>query len=339
MISIIGTGRVGSAIAFLAAANSIDELHLVNRHKNKALGQALDISNAIPKDSPISVIGTDYSEIKNSEVIVISASTRTYTTSRTETLSEQANMIKDIAKKIEKYAPDAVVLIISSPVDVLTYLFQKESGLPRERVIGIASSLDSSRFRYLLAKELETNQSEIKNAMVLGEHADSMVPIFSLAKWKNEPVLDFFDSTQVQKITRNLREYWKSLRELKGPSVFGIAKNTIDVVKAIIKDEDLSIPASVLLNGEYGLSDVCLGVPVLINKEGLAKIQEVDLEMSELESLKKSSEIIRKYLNPNPVLKEHPCWNCDTEIIEYYSENYPGKRARCQICCIDFPLE
>ncbi len=302
MISIIGSGRVGSAIAFLAASTSLDDIHLVNRHKDKALGQALDISNAIPKDSPISVIGTDYSEIKNSEVVVITASSGTYTTSRTQMMSEQIKMVRDIAKKIKMYAPDSKILMITNPVDVLTYVFQKEINLPREKVIGLSSSLDSSRFRYLLAKEFDTTQSKIKNALVLGEHGDSMVPIFSNAKFNEKPVLELFDSYQVHKITNDLKDYWKTLRKLKGPSIFGIAKNTIDVINAIIKNQELSIPASVLLDGEYGLSDVCMGVPVRINKDGLINIEEIDLEKSEQCLLCNSADIIRRHIYPKQTL-------------------------------------
>jgi len=312
LISIIGSGRVGSAIAFLAASTSLDDIHLVNRHKDKALGQALDISNSIPKDSAISVIGTDYSEIRNSEVVVITASSGTYTTSRTQMMSEQIKMIRDIAKKIKMirdiakkikmYAPDSKILMISNPVDVLTYVFQKEINLPREKVIGLASSLDSARFRYLLAKEFDTTQSKIKNALVLGEHGDSMVPIFSNAKFNEKPVLELLDSYEVHKITNDLKDYWKTLRNLKGPSIFGVAKNTIDVINAIIKNQELSIPASVLLDGEYGLSDVCMGVPVRINKEGLINIEEIDLEKSEQCLLFNSADTIRRQIYPKQTL-------------------------------------
>ena len=297
MISIIGSGRVGSATAFLAASNSLDDIHLINRHKEKALGQALDISNAIPENSPITVVGSDYSEIKNSEVIVISASTGIYTANRVELLSEQSKMIKDIAKQIKHFASNSKVLIISNPVDVLTYHFLKESGLPRERVMGMASSLDSSRFRYLIARELDTNQSEIKNALVLGEHGDSMVPIFSLAKWKGKQILDIFDDEQIHKIKGELIFYWKILREYKGPSVFGIAKNTFDIIKAIIKNEKISLPVSVLLNGEYGISDVSLGIPTQINKGGISKIEEINLDKSELDLLRRSADTIKEYIN------------------------------------------
>jgi malate dehydrogenase len=295
MISIIGSGRVGSAIAFLIASNSIDNIQLVNRHKEKALGQALDISNAIPQTSQFTIVATDYSEIQNSDIIVISASTGTYTANRTELLSDQVQMIKDIAKQIKQHAKNSKVLIISNPVDVLTYFFQKESDFPRERVLGVASSLDSSRFRYLLARELDTNQSEIENALVLGEHGDSMVPIYSLAKWNGKPVLDIFDEEQIHKIKGDLIFYWKILREYKGPSIFGIAKNSFDIIKALIQNNDISVPVSILLNGEYGISDVSLGVPAIITKNR-TDIQELSLMHSELDSLQKSAQTIKEYI-------------------------------------------
>jgi len=295
MLSIIGSGRVGSATAFLTASNSIDNIQLVNRHKEKALGQAMDISNTIPENSPISVVAADYSEIKNSDVIVISASTGTYTANRVELLSEQVQMIKNIAKQVKQFANSAKVLILSNPVDVLTYYFLKESGFPREQVFGVASSLDSSRFRYLMARELKTNQSEIKNALVLGEHGDSMVPIFSLAKWKEKPVLDIFDEEQTHKIKGDLIFYWKILREYKGPSIFGIAKNTSDIIKAIVKNEEISVPVSVMLEGEYGISDVSLGIPTRITKDKIT-IQELSLQKLELDSLHKSAETIKEYI-------------------------------------------
>ena len=302
LISIIGSGRVGSAIAFLAASTSLDDIHLVNRHKDKALGQALDISSAIPTDSKISVVGTDYSDIRNSEVVVISASIGTYQTSRREMMFGQIKMISDIGKKIKRYAPDSIILMITNPVDILTYFFLKETNLPREKVMGVASSLDSSRFRYLLARELITTQAEIKNALVLGEHADTMVPIFSMAKWQDKPVLELLDDKKVENITQDLRFYWKDIRNLKGPSFYGIAKNTVDIIKSIINNGEISIPVSVLLNGEYGLSDVCLGVPVRINKDGIKNIEEIKLSKHECNLLCHSADTIRKYLHP----KESP---------------------------------
>ena len=255
----------------------------------------MDISNCIPTNSSISIEGTDFSGIKNSDVIIISASTGTYKASRVELLSDQVSMIKDITKQIKQYASNSTVLVISNPVDVLTYYFLKESGFPREKVLGVASSLDSSRFRYLIARELNTKQSKVQDALVLGEHGDSMVPIFSLAKFNDKPIMEIFSEEQAHKIKGDLIFYWKILREYKGPSIFGIAKNTFDIIKAIVKNEEISVPVSVMLNGEYGISDVSLGIPTKITKEKLT-IQELTLQKSELDSLHKSSEIIKEYI-------------------------------------------
>ena len=205
-------------------------------------------------------------------------------------------MIKDIAKQIKRYASNAKVLVISNPVDVLTYYFQKESGFSRDKVIGVASSLDSSRFRYLIAQELNTNQSEIQNALVLGEHGDSMVPIFSHAKFDKIPVMQIFKEDQVHKIKGDLIFYWKILREYKGPSIFGIAKNTFDIIHALIKNQNISVPVSILLKGEFGISDVALGVPTKISKTKTT-IEEIKLSNSELDLLHKSADTIKGYIS------------------------------------------
>lgn len=293
MISIIGSGRVGSSIAFLCASLATDDVLLVNRTEKKALGEALDISNAVPAASAISISGTsDYSKIAGSDVIVITASVGMHMQQRSELMSEQAAMIRQIASSIARYAPDAKILVVTNPVDVLTYVIQKE-GFAAKNVIGVASSLDSSRFRYLLAKELGRDQSGISGALVMGEHDDSMVPIFSSAKCDGVPVDDLLGLEQKQKITAGVRNYWKALREHKGQSVFGIAKNTFDIVKCMIKNEPLDVPASVLLDGEYGLSDVCIGVPLTVDKHGVREIHQIQISSDEKELLHKSAAAVK----------------------------------------------
>jgi malate dehydrogenase len=284
---------VGSSIAFLCASNSLDDIILLNRTKNKALGDALDISNAIPKNSDITIRGTDdYSEITNSDIIVITASTGVYLKDRNEIIGDQVKMIKEIGKKIKKYCP-TIVLIISNPVDILTYFFQKETNFCKNNVIGIASSLDSSRFRYLLSKKTGVKQSQISDAYVLGEHGDSMVPIFSKAKINGKNVLEIIDSKQKEDITREIQDYWKSLRSFKNRSQFGIAKKTFDVIESIIKNQTLFIPASILLEGEFGEKNICMGVPIKISSKGIIEIQSMDLDDSEQELFKKSAQTIR----------------------------------------------
>lgn len=207
-------------------------------------------------------------------------------------LAANVPLAKEIAQKIKKYNDSAKIVIVTNPLDVITYTILKETGFPRERVIGMGSSLDSSRFRYLLAKSLDANTFKIEG-IVMGEHGDSMVPIFSTAKYDEKPVLNMLDQNETARITEELKNYWKLLKTFKEASVFGAAKNAFDIVKAIIQDEKLKISVSILLEGEYGLSDVCLGIPVTIDKAGVAKINKVDLDWSELKLLNDSAEVIR----------------------------------------------
>jgi len=295
LISIVGSGRVGSSIAFLCVSNGLDDVLLVNRNKKKAIGEALDIASAIPANSKFSIHGTDdYSQLSGSDIVVITASVGVYMKDRTENMELQVKMIKEIAQKIKRYCPSAIVLMISNPLDVLTYFFQKESHLPRFKVIGIASSLDTSRFRYYISETLSVPQSSISHALVLGEHGDSMVPVFSSVTVGGNPLFSMIDSRE--SITEDVRNHWKKLRNFKSRSQFGIAKNTFDVMDSIFYKKEISIPASVVLEGEYGENDVAMGVPVKIDQTGITKIQKIKLDDIESSSLKKSSEKIRKYI-------------------------------------------
>jgi len=297
VISIIGSGRVGSAIAFLCASESLDDVILLNRTRSKAIGEAMDISNAIPNTSDIIIKGTDdYSDTSNSDIIVISASAATYKKSRLDVIQEQATMINDIKSKILKYSPQATVLMISNPLDVLTYIFQKNSKIPRNKVIGIASGLDSARFLYLLSTKLGVKRTKISNAIVIGEHGDSMVPVYSNIKIDGKKLSDLLTNQEKEAITEEVRNYWKSLRNYKSRSQFGIAKITYDVLKAIITNSQLEIPASVVLKGEYGLDNVSVGVPVTINGNGISQIQEIKLDEDESRLFKKSAYTIQDHI-------------------------------------------
>ncbi|MEK6931149.1 MAG: lactate dehydrogenase [Thermoproteota archaeon] len=297
MISIIGSGRVGASIAFLCISNSLDDVLLVNRTKSKAIGEALDISNAIPENSNVSIHGTDdFSKISGSDIVVITASTGIYLKNRTEMMDAQVKMIKEIANQIKKYCPLAIMLIVSNPLDVLTFVFQKETQLSRNKVIGIASSLDSSRFRYLLSEKFKIKQSQITNALVMGEHGDSMVPVFSRVKINEKNALEIINEVEKKVISTEIQNYWKSLRLFKSRSQFGIAKNTFDVIRSIIKNDELVTSASIVLNGEYGEKDVSMGIPVKINKNGVKEIIEIKLNESESKLLKISAQTIRDYI-------------------------------------------
>ena len=292
LISIVGSGRVGTSIAFLCTANALDDVLLINRNKKKAIGEALDVANSIPATSKFSIRGTDdYSELVGSDIVVITASVGVYTKDRSENVDLQVEMIKEIAEKIKQYCPSAIVLIISNPLDVMTYFFQKHSGFSRFKVIGIASSLDTSRFRYYISETLSVPHSSISNAFVLGEHGDSMVPIFSGVTVGGNPLFSMIDSRDA--LTEKVRNYWKILRNYKSRSQFGIAKNAFDIIDAIRNKKEIQVPVSVVLDGEYDEHDVAMGVPVIINQNGVSEIQKIKLDDTESSSLKKSSEKIR----------------------------------------------
>jgi len=276
----------------------LDDILLVNRNENKAIGESLDISNAIPSDSKFSIRGTsDYSKIIGSDIVIITASTGVYLKSRSENMVSQVNTIKNIAKKIKQYCPNAIVLLISNPLDVLTYVFQKETSFSRFKVIGIASSLDSSRFRYLISEKFSMPQSLVSNALVLGEHGDSMVPIFSGVSVDGNQLSSMLDADGKITLTNEIRNYWKKLRIYKSRSQFGIAKQTYDVIESIHNSKEILIPASIVLDGEYGENNVAMGIPVKINKNGVSEIQTLDLEESESLLLRESSQKIKDQLS------------------------------------------
>ncbi|NND86167.1 MAG: lactate dehydrogenase [Nitrosopumilus sp.] len=295
MISIVGSGRVGSSIAFLCMSNEIDDVILVNRTEEKAIGESLDISNSIPGSSKFSIRGTsDYSKLVGSDIVVITASADGYQKSRTENIQSQVNMIKEIAKNVKEFCPSAIVLMISNPLDVLTYFFQKESRFSRFHVIGIASSLDTSRFRYFISEKFSVPQSSIDGALVLGEHGDSMVPIFSGVRVDGRNLMDMVDDYEKASLTSNVRNYWLQLRNFKSRSQFGIAKNAYDVLSAIKHNRELRIPASLVLGGEYGEANVAMGVPVKINQNGIVEIEKIILDQDESALLAESAKKIRK---------------------------------------------
>ena len=292
LISIIGSGRVGAAIAFLCAAKAIDDITLVNIARDKAVGEALDIASAVPADSGYSIRGTDdHSEMAGSEIIVITASTAVYQTDRAENIAGQAQMIRDIAGRVRRFCPDSIVLVVSNPLDVLTYCFQRESGMSRFRVIGIASSLDSARFRYCLSDRTGVPYRDLRDVLVLGEHGDSMVPIFSRVR-AGGSALGMSDDQRAA-IAADVRDYWRSLRAFKSRSQFGIAKNTCDVIESVKNSEPLDIPASFVLDGEYGQRDVAMGVPVRIDGTGICDVPAIELDDAEAEALAASAEKIR----------------------------------------------
>ena len=296
MISIIGTGRIGSAIAFLLASTDLDSIRLVNRTAKKAKGHVLDLSSVFPNESKNIVTSTeDFSEIKNSKVIIITASVGTYQKDRMEQVELQVSMIKSIASKIKKHTSNSKILIVSNPVDVLTYVFLKETGFDRHRVIGVGSGLDSNRLQRILSEKINCKPHEISDSIVLGEHGDTMVPIYSKIKFRQKKITDVISDSELLDATKKLRDYWRDIRKNKGPSVYGVSKKTYDMVNAIINDSELNTSASILLDGEYEMGGACIGMPVSISQNGVS-FREISLNDCERNALHTSAATVKKYI-------------------------------------------
>lgn len=229
--------------------------------------------------------------------MVIAVGARKIVGDRSDLIPYTVPIIHEISKKISRYSDNAKVVVVTNPVDVITHYILKETGLSPKNIIGMGSSLDSVDFGIYFPKFYTPINP--KESLVLCENGNSMVPIFSTVKFNGKPVN--LGETQIIYIKNDVRNYWKPLISLKGASVFGAAKHSYDIIRAIIKNEKLRVPASVLVKGEYGISDVCIGVPVSIDADG-ASIEEIDLNDDELNSLKISADVIKNNIKKYRVI-------------------------------------
>ncbi len=289
-ISIIGTGRLGGLIAFLIADRGLaDELVLIDVNKSHAEGQALDLRHAFFKSGKdIKISAGNYAAAKGSQIVIITAGKpRTATTaSRSELMTENAKIIRQIAKELKTHCKDAVLITTTNPVDPINYLLWKETGFDRSKVIGFGGLLDSGRLGAILLEELKTTLS----CDVIGEHGENMVPLFSRLKVP-------LSAEQKEKIKKQLLSSAKGVIEKKGATEYGPASHLLRIAEAIVKDKKETLPCSCILEGEYGIKDVSLGAPAIIGKKGIEKIEEWQLDKEETEILKKAGEKVQKEIN------------------------------------------
>ncbi len=288
-IGFIGAGRVGTASALICILNlEIDEVVLIDILRDLAIGEAMDLSHAavgLNKTVKISG-GDDYNLIRNSELLVVSAGVaRKPGMSRLDLASKNAEIIRSISKKVSKYASDAKVLVVTNPMDVMTYIMWKESGKSRREVFGMGNLLDSVR---LWERLYFYGVKEIKKAWIIGEHGDSMFIPKSIVNVRGD-----VDWNNVLNEVRNVAA---EIIKRKGATIFGPAVSIYRMVRAVVEDTREEIPTSVVLNGEYGISDVALGVPVILGRNGVEKIIEYELSYEELENLRKSASILKEQL-------------------------------------------
>lgn len=306
-ITVVGAGNVGATCANVMAAKELaSEIVLLDIKEGFAEGKALDMmqtATLLEFDTRVIGVTSDYSKTADSDVVVITSGIpRKPGMTREDLIGINAGIVKDVAQNILKYSPKAILVIISNPMDTMTYLALKATGLPKNRVIGMGGILDSSRFKCYLSQALNVPASDVQG-IVIGGHGDTtMIPLARFATYNGIPVSNLLDGETVNKVVADTMVGGATLTKLLGTSAWyapGAAGAAL--VEAIVRDEKKVFPCCVALDGEYGQKDICIGVPVVIGKNGWEKIVDYKLNAEEQAAFEKSAAAVR---NMNDVLKE-----------------------------------
>lgn len=299
-IAVIGAGNVGaSAALYLAEANMAD-IVLLDVVEGMPQGKALDLTEAGPVRGYASrLVGSnDYQDLQGCGLVVVTAGVaRTPGMSREDLLAKNSGILDKVVEGIASHCPQAMVLVVSNPLDIMTYHTFKKSGLPKNRVFGQAGVLDSTRFRSFVAMELGVALTDTQ-AMVMGGHGDTMVPLPRYTTVSGIPIAELMPEQRVQALIERTRKGGGEIVQLlkSGSAYYAPAAATVEMVKAVILDEKKLLPASVYLEGQYGLRDICIGVPVILGAGGVEKIIELDLSRDELAALHKSAATYKEIL-------------------------------------------
>lgn len=295
-VTVVGAGAVGASCAeYIAIKDFASEVVLVDIKEGYAEGKAMDLMQTASLngfDTKITGTTGDYSKTAGSNVVVITSGIpRKPGMTREELIGINAGIVKDVSSNLIAHSPNAIIIVVSNPMDTMTYLVHKTTGLPKSRIIGMGGALDSARFKYRLAEALEAPISDV-DGMVIGGHSDTgMVPLTRLATRNSVPVTAFISEERLEQVKEDTKVGGATLTKLLGTSAWyapGAAVSAL--VQAIACDQKKVFPCSALLEGEYGLSDICIGVPVVLGAGGIEKIIEIELSEEEKEAIKLSAE-------------------------------------------------
>ncbi len=306
-VTVVGAGNVGASCAeYIAIKNFASEVVLIDIKEGFAEGKAMDLMQTASLngfDTRITGVTNDYSKTAGSKVAVITSGVpRKPGMTREDLIGINAGIVKDVTTKILEHSPEAIIIVVSNPMDTMTYLSHKASGLPKNRIIGMGGALDSARFKYRLAEALECPASDV-DGMVIGAHSDTgMVPLMSKATRNGVPVVNFIDEEKQSYVIEETKIGGATLTKLLGTSAWYAPGAAVSVlVHSILADQKKMVPCSLMLDGEYGLSDICFGVPAIIGKNGVEKIVEVELTEDEKAKFNEAADAVRK---TNDVLYE-----------------------------------
>ncbi|HAC21862.1 MAG: malate dehydrogenase [Tannerellaceae bacterium] len=306
-VTVVGAGNVGATCANVLAVNEVaDEIVLLDIKEGVAEGKAMDImqtAQLMGFDSIVTGSTNDYSKTANSDVVVITSGLpRKPGMTREELIGVNAGIVKTVVESVLAHSPNAILVIVSNPMDTMTYLTLKTSGLPKNRVIGMGGALDSSRFKYFLSQALNANANEVEG-IVIGGHGDTtMIPLTRYASYKGLPVSKLLSTEELNKVAADTMVGGATLTKLLGTSAWmapGAAASFL--VESIIRDQKKVLACCVSLEGEYGQNDICIGVPVVIGRTGWEKVIDFELNEEETALFEKSAAAVRA---TNEVLKE-----------------------------------
>lgn len=302
-VTVVGAGAVGASCAeYIAIKNFASDVILVDIKENFAEGKAMDLMQTASLNGfDTRIIGStnDYSKTANSDIAVITSGIpRKPGMTREELIGINAGIVKSVSQQLIKESPNVILIIVSNPMDTMTYLTHKITGLPKNRIIGMGGALDSARFKYRLSEALECPSSDI-GGMVIGGHSDKgMIPLTRIATRNSIRVTELISEERLDKVLNDTKVGGATLTGMLGTSAWyapGAAVSSL--VQSIACDQKKMFPCSTMLNGEYGLNDICIGVPVILGKNGIEKIVELDLSERELSDLKSSAEAVTKTNN------------------------------------------
>jgi malate dehydrogenase len=295
-VTVVGAGAVGASCAeYIAIKDFASEVVLVDIKEGFAEGKAMDLMQTASLngfDTKITGTTGDYSKTAGSDVVVITSGIpRKPGMTREELIGINAGIVKEVSSNLLKHSPEAIVIVVSNPMDTMTYLVHKTSGLPKHRIIGMGGALDSARFKYRLAEALDAPISDV-DGMVIGGHSDTgMVPLIDHATRNSIRVSEFLDAEQMEYVVQETKVGGATLTKLLGTSAWYAPGAAVSgLVQAIACDQKKIYPCSALLEGEYGLNDICLGVPVVLGKNGIEKIVSIELSEDEKAQVAASAE-------------------------------------------------
>ncbi|MBR3062142.1 MAG: malate dehydrogenase [Exiguobacterium sp.] len=302
-ISVIGSGFTGATTALYLAQRELGDVVLLDREEKvgPTKGKALDMQETAPiQGFDAWVTGTsDYADTADSDVVVITAGiARKPGMSRDDLVATNANVMRSVVKEIARYSPDAILIVLTNPVDAMTYAAFKESGFPKERVIGQSGVLDTARFRTFVAQELNVSVKDV-SGFVLGGHGDDMVPLVRYSYAGGIPLEKLIPLERIEQIVERTRKGGGEIVQLlgDGSAYYAPAAAIVEMVEAIVKDQRRILPAIAYLEGEYGFHDLYLGVPTILGKHGIEQVLELDLTDEEKAALSKSADSVRSVLS------------------------------------------